>query len=46
MSDTPQTQLEKFKKAARGLETDDDPERFEARLRKIARPKPKPEKTE
>jgi hypothetical protein len=40
------TQLDKFKQAARELETDDDPERFKERLGKIARAKPKPEKPE
>jgi hypothetical protein len=39
MTDKP-TQLEKFKQAARELETDDDPERFKERLAKIARQKP------
>jgi hypothetical protein len=40
-----QTQLDKFKQAARELETDDDPQRFKERLAKIARQKPaeKPE---
>ncbi len=36
----PQTQSAKFKQAARELETDDDPERFKERLRKIATHKP------
>jgi hypothetical protein len=34
------TQLDKFKQAARDLETDDDPERFKERLRKAVRHKP------
>ncbi|MCB1393548.1 hypothetical protein [Nitrobacter sp.] len=38
------TQLEKFKQAARELETDDDEKRFNEKLGKIARQKPKPEK--
>ncbi|BCA01132.1 MULTISPECIES: hypothetical protein [Bradyrhizobium] len=33
-------QLEKFKQAARELETDDDEKRFDERLGKIARQKP------
>lgn len=39
------TQLDKFKQAARELETDDDPERFNKRLGKLVRHKPveKPE---
>lgn len=36
----PQTQPDKFKAAARELETDDDPERFKERLKKIAKHKP------
>jgi hypothetical protein len=47
MDDAPdhKTQLEKFKQAARDLETDDDPARFKERLAKVARHKPvdKPE---
>ena len=39
MTDTP-TQLDKFKEAARGLETDDDPKRYKERLRKLVRHKP------
>lgn len=34
------SQLDKFKEAARQLETDDDPERFKERLRKIVKHKP------
>lgn len=39
------TQLDKFKQAARDLETDDDPERFRERLGKLVKHKPveKPE---
>jgi hypothetical protein len=33
-------QLDKFKEAARELETDDDPKRFEERLRKLVKHKP------
>ena len=41
----PKTQLDKFKEAARDLETDDDETRFDDRLRKIVKHKPveKPE---
>jgi hypothetical protein len=34
------TQLDKFKQAARELETDDDPARFRERLGKLVRHKP------
>ncbi|MEB0284403.1 hypothetical protein [Sphingomonas sp. 10B4] len=39
------SQLDKFKEAARDLETDDDEARFDERLRKIVKHKPveKPE---
>jgi hypothetical protein len=37
------TQLDKFKEAARQLETDDDEERFEERLKKLVKKKPKDE---
>lgn len=39
------SQLDKFKEAARQLETDDDPERFKERLGKLVKHKPveKPE---
>jgi hypothetical protein len=36
----PKTQAEKFKEAARQLETDDDPERFKERLGKLVKHKP------
>lgn len=36
----PKTQLDKFKEAARDLETDDDPERFRERLGKLVKHKP------
>lgn len=39
MSDS-KTQLDKFKEAARDLETDDDPERFAERLGKLVKHKP------
>lgn len=35
-----QTHLGKFKAAARELESDDDPERFNERLRKVTKHKP------
>ncbi|WP_200940711.1 hypothetical protein [Sphingomonas sp. Leaf339] len=38
MTDEP-TQLDKFKEAARQLETDDDPERFKERLGKLVKHK-------
>ncbi|MEE4210125.1 MAG: hypothetical protein V2I43_12760 [Parvularcula sp.] len=34
------TQLDRFKEAARELETDDDEARFNERLRKLAKTKP------
>lgn len=40
MADTPQTELDNFKKAARQLETDDDQERFKERLGKLLKHKP------
>lgn len=41
MTDKPEpTQLDKFKQAARDLETDDDPERFRERVGKIVKQKP------
>jgi hypothetical protein len=41
----PKSQLEKFKEAARQLETDDDEARFDERLKKLVKHKPvdKPE---
>jgi hypothetical protein len=47
MTTTPKNseQLDKFKEAARDLETDDDPEHFKERLGKLVKHKPvdKPE---
>ena len=40
MTDKPKTQLDKFKEAARKLETDDDPERSDERMRKLLKRKP------
>lgn len=34
------TQIDKFKEAARDLETDDDPKRFDERLGKLVKHKP------
>ena len=35
-----ESQLDKFKEAARELETDDDPKRFKERLAKVVKHKP------
>jgi len=45
MPEAEPTQLDKFKAAARELETDDDPERFKERVGKLVKHKPveKPE---
>ncbi len=40
---TKPTQLDKFKQAARELETDDDEARFDERVRKLVKHKPVPE---
>lgn len=40
------SQLDKFKEAARELEADEDEARWEARLKKVAKYKPAPEKPE
>jgi len=40
MSDNPKTQADRFKEAARELETDDDPEHFKERLKKLVKHKP------
>ena len=37
-----QTQREKFEKAARELECDEDEAHWDERLRKVAKPKPEP----
>jgi hypothetical protein len=39
-----QTQLDKFKEAARELEADEDEARWDDKLGKLAKVKPKPEK--
>jgi len=41
LQDQSKTQLDKFKEAARKLEADDDEERFNEKLRKLAKQKPK-----
>lgn len=43
MSDLKQTQIDKFKQAARELECDDDEQRFKDRLERLAKAKPAPE---
>jgi hypothetical protein len=45
MPDREPSQLDKFKEAARELETDDDPDRFKERVGKLVKHKPveKPE---
>ena len=40
MSERKPSQADKFKQAARELETDDDPERFKERLKKLVKHKP------
>ena len=40
MSERKPSQADKFKQAARELETDDDPERFKERLKKLGKHKP------
>jgi hypothetical protein len=40
MTAKPKTQVQKFREAARDLETDDDEKRFDERLGKIAKAKP------
>ena len=37
---TPKTQIDKFREAARELETDDDEKRFDERLGKVAKANP------
>jgi hypothetical protein len=38
--DTRKSQIDKFKQAAREIETDDDDKRFDERLEKVVRAKP------
>ena len=40
MTDKPKTQLDKFREAARALETDDDEARFKERVGKLVKHKP------
>ncbi|MDR4305450.1 hypothetical protein IHQ68_02280 [Chelatococcus sambhunathii] len=40
MADNPKLQVDKFKEAARELDTDDDPERFAEKVRQLAKAKP------
>lgn len=40
---TPQEQLAAFQKAARELGTDDDPERFKERVKRVGASRPNPE---
>lgn len=42
----PQSQSDKFKEVAREIGADEDEARWEERLRKVAKPKPQPEKSE
>lgn len=42
MTDTPPSQLDNFKEAARQLGTDDNPERFKERLGRLVKHKPAP----
>lgn len=44
MTDSKQSQIDKFKKAARELGCDEDEKRWDERLKKIAKGKPAPEK--
>ena len=46
MNDNVKTQTDKFKEAARQLETDDDEERFEKKLGKLVKQKQKPKNDE
>lgn len=43
MPDREPTQLDKFKQAARELETDDDEARFDEKMRKLMKQKPVPQ---
>lgn len=46
MPDQKQSQLDKFNEAESKLVTDDNEQRFNERLRKLVKVKPKPEKPE
>lgn len=45
-STAPKSQLDKFKQAARELESDEDEARWDEKLGKLVKVKPKPEKPE
>ncbi len=44
MSETGKSQLDKFKEAAREIETDNDEARFNKQLKRLAQQKPKKDK--
>lgn len=44
MTDSKKTQLDKFKEAARELGADEDEARWDERLKKVVKAKPKPAK--
>jgi hypothetical protein len=44
MTDPKPAQLDKFKQAAKELEADEDEARWDDRLKKVVKAKPKPEK--
>lgn len=44
ISDSGKSQSDKFKEAAEELQCDPDEKRWEEKLRKVARPKPEPQK--
>lgn len=46
MVDNEKSQLERFKEAARQLETDDDEERFAKKLKKLVKQKPDDKKSD
>lgn len=46
MTPAPQSQIDKFKDAARDLECDEDEARWDATLKKVAKQKPAPDKPE
>lgn len=46
MTDTPQAQLDKFKKLVREVGADEDEAHWDERLKKVAQHKPAPEKSE
>jgi len=46
MTQASKTQSEKFKEAAKELEADEDEKRWEERLKRVAKAKPTPEKSD